>query len=179
MGLTHYPPDCFCTRSMFSSRLSSVHGVDALSPRLSSDGVDAVSPHTTHGVDAVSPTRHGVDAVFPQTRGWRCFPQTRGWRRIPQTVFSTWGWRFIPHNNLCIGSTLYPLTALASGSPIVRLSHLWLATPKEIAKCFYVGVILYSIIKLHVLSNLIYFVLSIKWQFILIVVYGQHRTMFC
>ena len=60
---------------MFSSRLSSVHGVDALSPRLPSDGVDAVYPPldtgltlfppTRHGVDSVSP-RHGVDAVFPR-----------------------------------------------------------------------------------------------------------------
>ena len=144
MGLTHYPPDCFCTRSMFILKLSLVHGVDALSSRLSSDGVDAVSPPLDTGL-TLFPPRHVVDAVSPQTRGWRCFPQTQGWSRIPQTVFSTWGWCFIPHNILCIGSTLSPLTALASGSPIVRLSHLRLATPKEIAKCFYVDVILYLI----------------------------------
>ena len=173
---------------MLSPRPVSIHGIDALSPRLLLHQINVFLqtifsawgwrfipqtifrwgwrfPPTLHmGLTLFPPTRHGVDAVFPQTRGWRCFPQTRGWRRIPQTVFSTWGWRFIPHNNLCIGSTLYPLTALASGSPIVRLSHLQLATPKEIAKCFYVDVILYSIIKLHILSNLIYFVLSINMK---------------
>ena len=68
MGLTHYPPDCFCTRSMFILRLSLVHGVDALSSRLSSDGVDAVSPPLDTGL-TLFPPRHGVDAVSPQTRG--------------------------------------------------------------------------------------------------------------
>ena len=167
------------------SRLVSICGIDALSPRLLLHQINVFLqtifsawgwrfipqtifrqgwrcfPPLDMGL-TLFPPRHGVDAVSPQTRGWRCFPQTRGWRRIPQTVFSTWGWRFIPHNILCIGSTLYPLTALASGSPIVGLWHLRLATPKEIDKCFYVDVILYLIIKLHILSNLIYFVLSIN-----------------
>ena len=91
MGSMPYPPDYFCTRSMFSPRLSSMNGVDNLSPRLLFINyivhrVDAISPRLSsipgvkapdylqmeltlfpprHGGDAVSP-RHGVDAVSPR-----------------------------------------------------------------------------------------------------------------
>ena len=109
------------------------------------------------GLTLFPPTRQGADAVSPQKQGWLCFPQTRGWGCIPQTVFSTWGWRFIPKH------FVYRVNALfIPYSLIMRLIHLQLANPKEIAKCIFLKVILYLIMKLHILSNLHYFVLSIN-----------------
>ena len=149
MGSTPYPPDYFCTRSMFSPKLSSKNGVDTLSPRLlfiNYTGLMPIPPDYLQYLESkpyppdyrqmgltLFPPRHGGDAVSPRHEVDAVSPRQSSIHRL--TLY--------PQDNFQMGSTLLPWQTTEAVSPkTIFNTRGWCYSPLT---NFWVGSTLYTL----------------------------------